>query len=84
VFKEPLARGFELLVVNLFDLPVRQFILGNELFRGVKIIDEWVKARIDIPEDRQGLVPLEAGIADSLPDHVAIFLFHKTVVVGVM
>jgi len=82
VFKEPLARSFELVVINLFDLPVREFIFGEELFSGVKIIDEGVKARINILEDGQGFVSLEAGIADSLPDHVAIFLFHKTVVIG--
>ena len=84
VFKEPLARSLELLLINLFDLPVREFILGDELFSRVKIIDEGVKARINILEGGQGFIPFEAGIADSLPDNVAIFLLHKTIVIGVL
>jgi len=84
VFKEPLARSFQVLLINLFYLTVGKLVLGDELFSRVKIIDQWVKARINILEGGQGFVPLEAGIADSLPDHVAIFLLHKTVVIGMV
>ncbi|MDR2476565.1 MAG: hypothetical protein LBD18_02120 [Treponema sp.] len=83
-FPEPLEGGLQFLPVDFFDPAVREPFLGDDFFRGVKIVEQGAEEAVDGVRRGADRLPLEAGAADGLSYRIAVFLFDEAVAVGMM